>query len=149
MNTLKTTTWKWVHENITYKWKPSKMQKTMYPASTHTCIQPSVHLQAHMQAHTYTHTLKHTETHTQDRMRAHAKREKCTFNLTSLLGHTSAEPKKLGTGMHAPEDGICYNILITSRQHPLQSTYIVPFLDITAIPKKKTCYLCMAFLSCS
>ena len=80
-------------------------------------------------------------------MHAHAER-KCTFNLTSLLGHTSAEPKKLGTGMHAPEDGIWHNILIKSRQHPLQSTYIVLFLDIAAIPKKKTGYLSMAFLCC-
>ena len=49
----------------------------------------------------------------------YAERERCTFNLTSLLGHTSAETKKLGTGMHAPENGICHNILIKSRQHPL------------------------------
>ena len=117
------------------------------------CTQP---LRTHVynQVFTYKHICKQTHTHTHrnthtGRMRAHAKREKCTFNLTSLLGHTSAELKNLGTGMHAPEDGICHNILITSRQHPLQSTYIVLFLDIAAIPKKKTCYLCMTFLSCS
>ena len=135
------------------------------PAFTHTCIQASVHLQAHTytHTHTHTHTQSHTRTHThtnthkntqkhthmQDHMHAHAETERCTFNLTSLLGHTSAEPKKLGTGMHAPEDGICHNILTKSRQHPLQSTYIVLFLDIAAISKKKTCYLGMASLRCS
>ena len=70
-------------------------------------------------------------------------------SVTSLLGHTSAELKKLSTGVHAPEDGICHNILTTSRQHPLQSTYAALFLNIAAISKKKTCYHCMTSLCCS
>ena len=123
---------------------------------THTRTHKHTHTRTHMYALTphHTHTHKHTHTHThrnthmQDHMRAHTERKECSFNLTSLLGHTSAESKKLGTGMHATEDGICHNILTTTRQHPLRSAYIVLFLDNAAIPKKKMCYLSMASLCC-
>ena len=132
------------------------------PLRTHVCDQvfayknicKHTHIHKHTHAHTHTHTNTHKNTHTHTHTQArttwtHMQRERCTFNLTSLLGHTSAEPKKLGTGMHAPEDGICHNILTKSRQHPLQSTYIVLFLNIAATPKKKTCYLGIALHHCS
>ena len=71
-------------------------------------------MQAHTHTHTHTNTQTHTHTHThtKDHMRTHAERERCTFNLTSLLGHTSAEPKKLGTGNTIESGGLTYVYII-------------------------------------
>ena len=48
-------------------------------------------------AHMHTHTGTHTE---RERSR------KMHIQFDCLLGHTSNQPKKLSTGMHAPNDGI-------------------------------------------
>ena len=46
------------------------------------------------------------------------------------LGHTSNQPKKLSTGMHAPDDGIGHDIITTTRQHPQMSMSTVPMRQV-------------------
>ena len=73
-----------------------------------TYIQPYTHLHTYTSTHTHTQkTHKHTHTHTHTphvcthrwkhtwthNAQAHRDRENCTFNLTSLLDHTSNETK--------------------------------------------------------
>ena len=62
-------------------------------------------------------------------MHTHTERErnrKIHIQLDGLLGHTSNQPKKLSTGMHAPDDGIGHDIITTTRQHPQMSMSTVP-----------------------
>ena len=84
----------------------------------HPCAQ--MHKRTH--AHTHTSTLyMHTE---------RERNKKMLIQFDCLLGHTSNQPKKLSTGMHAPDDGIGHDIITTTRQHPQMSMSTVPMQQV-------------------
>ena len=86
----------------------------------HTCTQ-TASMCTDVQTHTCTHT-RHT-IHTE-------RNRKMLIQFDCLLGHTSNQPKKPSTGMHAPEDGIGHDIITTTRQHPQMSMSTVPMQQV-------------------
>ena len=92
-----------------------------------------MHTHAHrphpqMHKHTHKHTHTHTQTHT-----IHTERErnrKMHIQFDCLLGHTSNQPKKLSTGMLAPEDAIEHEIITTTRQNPQMSMSTVSMQQV-------------------
>ena len=89
---------------------------------------------AHADMHTHcmrTHrihrcTNAHMHTHMGTHYTQRERIRKMLIQFDCLLGHTSNEPKKLSTGMHAPEDGIGHDIITTTRQHPQMSMSTAP-----------------------
>ena len=95
-----------------------------------------IHTHMHTHAHrphpcAQMHKRTHAHTHGTQYMHTESERNrKMLIQFDCLLGHNSNQPKKLSTGMHAPDDGIGHDIITTTRQQPQMSMSTAPMQQV-------------------